>query len=371
MKNIKFGPLPLMIPSLPKSEALLPYLRQIDQLGIYTNFGPLQEELAKKLLYLQPNLNNAGLHSVCVSSATQGLELALSSLQLPKGSLVGIPAFTFVATATAIIRCGHIPTVIDIDLEDWLLKPEMVSSHPDLRSISAVIPVATFGMPQNAMAWSRWSVDHGIQVIIDAAGAIGTQNTAPGITVVFSLHATKPISAGEGGLVVSEEDVIVEKIRKLTNYGFGNSEPAVGTNAKLSEYHAAVALASLNDWKQNAESRMQLYRSYVDHLSKRCVEQIIFQKDRGQVAPCIFPIRVASSRQREEIEQVCLEEKIGTRRWYLPLIQNQPMLEGVKVSAPTPNSIQLEDTLLGLPFSLKMNESDVLRVVDLIESIIL
>jgi dTDP-4-amino-4,6-dideoxygalactose transaminase len=370
-KNKISMPLPLMIPSLPKAESLMPFLKRIDENGNYTNFGPLQEELSIRLLELQPGLNNAPHYSVCVSSATLGLEIVLSSLGLPKGSLVAIPALTFIATASAVIRCGLIPTVLDVDMDDWMLKPEMVSRHPKIKSISAVVPVATFGMPQDANLWSRWSKEHGIPVIIDAAGAIGAQAMAPNIILVFSLHATKPVSAGEGGLIVTDDEAVAYKIRKMTNYGFGLSSPATGTNAKLSEYHAAVGLATLNEWNENSLSRLKLYRTYVNHLSNLCAGQIIFQRDTGHVAPCIFPIRMPSSKLRDEIELIFSAEQIGFRRWYLPLIQNQPMLKGVDLSSPTPISLQIEETLLGLPFSLKMNSSDVERVVSIIESTIL
>ena len=172
-------------------------------------------------------------------------------------------------------------------------------------------------------------------------------------------------------VVVTQDEKVAEIIFKLTNYGFGLTSSVAGTNAKLSEYHAAVALASLDEWERNSQIRMKLYRSYVDQLSKRCAGKISFQRDTGHVAPCIFPIRMPSSKQREEIELVFSSEQIGNRRWYLPLIQNQPMLERVEVKVPTPNSLNVEDTLLGLPFSLRMQESDVRRVVKLIESVIL
>jgi len=368
LKKVDTPQLPLMRPVLPDADTLLPFLRRIDENRHYTNFGPLQAELIKKLLELQPRANNAALYGVCASSATAALELALAALNLPRGSRIGLPALTFIATASAIVRCGHVPTVFDVDLHDWMLKPAMLSEHH--QSLAAVVPVATFGMPQDAHAWSLWSKSTGIPVIIDAAGAIGAQAIAPGVTAVFSLHATKPVSSGEGGFIVTEDAEFAERIRKMSNFGIGLSGDSLGTNAKLSEYHAAVGLASVASWDQHSRRRMALYKSYVAHLAKRCSGQVTFQHDCGQVAPCIFSVYLHSSEMRDAIEQECMAENIDTRRWYQPLIQRQPMLSGVEVPAPTPNATQLAQALLGLPFSLDMQESDVERVVRVIESAI-
>jgi dTDP-4-amino-4,6-dideoxygalactose transaminase len=360
------SPLQLMRPVLPDAEALLPFLKRIDESRHYTNFGPLQEELAQKLLELQPRFRQASIHAVCTSSATLGLELALSALDLPKGSRIGLPALTFVATASAITRCGHVPVVLDIDEHDWMLNSDDLADFP--ASLAAVVPVATFGMPQDAQMWSRWSDSNGIPVIIDAAGAIGAQATASGVTVVFSLHATKPLSAAEGGLIITEDAELAERLRSMTNFGIGLNDPAAGTNAKLSEYHAAVGLAALKDWPKSSHARMKLYRTYVEQFSHRCNELVTFQQDSGQVAPCIFAVRMATGALRDAVERRCMIDGIGTRRWYLPLIQNQPMLSNVELPAQTPNALRLEQTLLGLPFSLDMQDEDVARVVQVIES---
>jgi len=356
--------IPLMRPQLPAMDSLTPYLKRIDASRHYTNFGPLQAELAEKLLAICPRADSSSYHSICVSSCTLGLELAIAALDLPKGSKIGLPAFTFIATASAILRCGHIPVVFDVDPSDWMLKPETV--EPFASELSAVIPVAVFGMPQDAQGWSRWSDQSGIPVIIDAAGGIGAQGLVENTTVVFSLHATKPIPAGEGGLVVTGNAQVAAKIKAMSDFGIGSIGPCLGTNAKLSEYHAAVGLASLETWTTQSQTRQALYRFYRESLVQKCGAQASFQIDRGHVAPCIFPVLLPSSEARDEVEAACREQGIGTRRWYLPMIQHLPMLSEVQVAGSVDNADSIASRLLGLPFYIDLDTHAIEQVSSLL-----
>jgi dTDP-4-amino-4,6-dideoxygalactose transaminase len=353
-----------MRPRLPSMEALLPYLKRIDSSRHYTNFGPLQAELAEKLLAICPRADSSAYHPICVSSCTLGLELAITALDLPKGSRIGLPAFTFVATASVILRCGHVPVVFDVDPTDWMLKPETVA--PFASELSAVIPVAVFGMPQDAKGWSRWSDQSGIPVIIDAAGGIGAQSLVENVTIVFSLHATKPIPAGEGGLVVTANAQVAARIKAMSDFGIGSIEPCLGTNAKLSEYHAAVGLASLETWTIQSQSRRTLYQLYKESLVAKCGTQVAFQANRGHVAPCIFPVLLPNSRVRDAVEAACKEQGIGTRRWYLPLIQQLPMCSEVQVAGSVENAYSIARGLLGLPFSIDLDSHAVEQVTSLL-----
>lgn len=194
-------PIPLLIPSLPDAAALRPYLERIDQNRYYSNFGPLVKELEARLAHLFATHGSQPIYVTTVSSATSGLELALSSLGLEPGSRVLVPALTFVASLTAIIRAGFVPVVTDIDPLSWLLTPEIARQALAASNAHAVLAVATFGQPQNTRAWHELQQETGVRVVIDAAGAFGDQQLeAADIPLVFSMHATKSLSAGEGVL---------------------------------------------------------------------------------------------------------------------------------------------------------------------------
>jgi dTDP-4-amino-4,6-dideoxygalactose transaminase len=343
---------------LPSAEMLRPYLERIDSSRFYTNFGPLQNEFLSQLLSTHQSLLNQEAYGALTANATLGLELALASLDLPAGSRVAIPAFTFPATASAVYRCGHVPVVFDVDLNTWMLTPDILSTHHGA-NIHAVMPVAPFGMPQNAQHWSAWSQNTGLPVIIDAAAAFGAQPCAPGVTVVFSFHATKTLSCGEGGLVLTQNSQLAQKIKTTTNFGIGSEQPLFATNAKMSEYHAAVGLAHLSIWPQQLKARNALLLEYRNQLKSLPPSVLCFQANTGLYATSVLAVRVASASIRNQLERVCEAAGIQTRRWYLPLIQHQRMFQSMHVQAHTPNADLLSQTLIGLPFYPCMSQKEV------------
>jgi dTDP-4-amino-4,6-dideoxygalactose transaminase len=358
--------IPLLLPLLPEAEAILPYLRRIDARQHYTNFGPLQEDLLQRLVDLQQAKDGCTVHGVLTTSATLGLELALAALDLPAGSRVAVPALTFLATGTVIERCGHIPVVIDVDARSWLLTPVQMPQDMVIQNIRAVIPVATFGMPQDAKNWSAWSEIHNIPVILDAAAAFGAQKTSTGVIAVFSLHATKTLSSGEGGLILTQDPALANRLRAMTNFGIGLTTPSHASNAKMSEYHAAIGLAHLAIWPAQVAARMQLLQRYRNTLSAAQGVIFKFQNDTGLFAPSLLCIQLATPELRDRLELNCAQAGIQTRRWYLPLLQFQPLLATVEAPTPTIQAQYLAETLLGLPFFLNMTNAQFEGVVKMV-----
>lgn len=361
-------PIPLLKPNLPDSATLLPFLRRIDSVHWYTNFGPLESEFLQKLVGIQSELEGAAVYGAMASNATQALELTLSALDLPAGSKVAVPALTFAATATAVIRAGHIPVVSDVDRHSWLLDP---SSLPidGLAAVDAVIPVSTFGMPQDADAWAAWSERHGIPVVIDAAAAFGAQKTAENITVVFSLHATKTLSSVEGGFIATRHEKLAQRLKAMTNFGFGLETNSVSSNAKLSEYHAAVGLAHLSIWPSQVHQRKKLFEAYKSRLSECVGLPLVFQRDTGIHAPSLMTVRLPTAELRTRIEAECAASNIQTRRWYQPLVHQLPFIQRFELAGPLTEAEALAQTVLGLPFFPDMSQEELTRVVRVFEKL--
>jgi dTDP-4-amino-4,6-dideoxygalactose transaminase len=377
MNEIK---IPLLTPQLPDREALWPYLDQIDVKKHYSNFGPLVKLLESRLLAQFQSHTPLPLHVTTVSSATLGLELALTALHLPKGSSVLVPALTFVASLTAIIRAGYIPVVTDIDADSWLLTPEIASAAAKQCGAKAVLAVATFGQPQDTSQWLEFQHTTGLRVVIDAAGAFGSQWLhVPDIPVVFSMHATKSLAAGEGGFVVSGNPQMATLIAQMSNFGINLSPRAdipvgyllsAGTNAKLSEYHAAVGLASLDQWSQVAAKRQLIYAQYRECLSLKCGEALTWQAGFPTLAPTTFSVRVGSSARRDRLESMCLQEGIATRRWYQPLLHLHAKKVGRINHLATPIAENVAADLIGLPFSISLTAVQMEIIADIIHKAI-
>ena len=348
--------IPLMMPSLPTADDLLPYLRRIDANRWYSNFGPLVSEFESRIA---ASFAGAGdVRVVSVSSCTAGIELALRALSLPTGAPVLVPALTFIATASAVRCAGLSPVVADVDPRSWLLTPEIARAAVRTIGARAVIPVTTFGAEQDGGAWSAFTRDTGVPVIVDAAAGYGNQRDPGPTCAVFSLHATKPLAAGEGGFVVTRDAKLAHDIRRLSNFGINLDRPAdgpigsavaTGTNAKLSEYHAAVALASLDRWPATAAARSALYARSVRAAQAACGGKLALQATAEGTVRGVCPYLFPDGASRDRAESVCRERGIGTRRWYLPTIDRQPAF-GHVAHLPTPVADAIGEQLLGVPF---------------------
>ena len=257
-------PIPLMKPLLPNRCALSPYLAEIDANRWYSNFGPLERRFEKQLA---EHFSLAERQVVCTSSGTQALGISIkSAAQSPIGYCV-MPAFTFVATAHAAVAAGLEPYFVDVDRETWALDPNTVlRSLPQLDApVAAVIAVAPFGAAIDAAAWDTFHKSTGIPVLIDAAAGFDTVKCGS-VPVIISLHATKVFGIGEGGVVLCQDERLAELIRAGRNFGFMGERAAEtqGTNAKLSEYAAAVGLAAYSLWCETRAAYRQIALMYAE-----------------------------------------------------------------------------------------------------------
>lgn len=371
------APIPLLLPDMPAPQALLPWLQRMHDAQQYSNFGPLVGEMETRLLDRFAARSPVPLALTSVSSATLGLELVLSALDLPPHSRVLIPSLTFVATATAVLRAGHVPVLADVDAHSWLLTPDIARRALLEAGADAVMPVAAFGAPHDSAAWHAFQQETGIPVVIDAAGAFGSQwLQGQGGTAVFSLHATKSLPAGEGGFVVSSDPAVVARVRQLSNFGInldaGAAMPIgtlarIGTNAKLSEYHAAVCLASMTQWDARAALRRELYAQMGEELSQAGRGQLRWQAVQPAVAaPTLLCIRMPGAARRDRLERLCAAQDIGIRRWYQPLLGRMLTMASHCVCLPTPNASRIESEMCGLPFFPGMSAGQRARVVEVV-----
>ncbi len=268
--------IPLLRPSLPTAEQLLPYLRRIDATRVYTNWGPLALELEERLC------RRFSLPLGGVVSASSGTSALIAAILTTAGRAEGrrrlaiVPALTFVATAVAAESCGYTVEIADVDPGTWQLDPDRVAARTDLDEAGIVIPVAPFGRVVAQTAWLEFRERTGIPVVIDGAATFEAADVRPEelfgeIPVAMSFHATKTFTTGEGGCVASTDTGMVEQAGYALNFGLSDSRDSVvpSLNGKLSEYHAAVGLAELEQWKakQEATARvLELYRERFDRL---------------------------------------------------------------------------------------------------------
>ena len=354
--------IPLLIPDMPRADELIGLLREIDDNRWYTNFGPLAKRFEAQLAGRFQRHAPVGV--VALGNCTLALELLLAACRLPAGSTILVPALTFVATGTAIRRAGHRLLVADVDPQRWIMTPEIARAAARTHRVDCVIPVTALGCPVDAEQWDAFSARTGIPVIVDAAGAFGNQEAGKRIAVAFSLHATKTMGMGEGGFAVSGDIDWIERVRCLSNFGIEPSDFKVhepGTNAKLSEYHAAVGLAALARWPERAALRSSLANTYRERLQALC-SGIEFQQRPVDGAYAAFCVLLPAAADPALVASRLAAEGIETRRWYYPPLNGHPALADAGVADKLEATSRISSRLLGLPFHLDLDQARMDRV---------
>lgn len=351
-----------LVPDLPNAAALAPYLERIDAARWYSNFGPLALELEARLTaHLAATSAQSPIHLVTCSSGTAALEAGLSAYRLPAGTRVLLPALTFPATALAVLRSGHVPVLADVCPDSWLLTPEIAEAALAENDIGLVMPVTIYGQPVSTADWDAFTKRTQIPVLVDAAPAFDEQTIGATTAVAFSFHATKPFGIGEGGAFVTARSTQAEHARSFTNFGFGvGVVESRGSNAKLSEYHAAAGLAQLDRWSEVLLRRQRVWTSYWRRL--RSIDGVQLQFRRSMRAPAL--LTVALDRPAVPVALALEEAGIGTRRWYVPPLYEHPAFEGVALASPRLEvTAELAPRLLGLPFHTSLEDVDIGLVV--------
>ena len=198
-------------------------------------------------------------HAVAVTNGTVSLELILSGLGIGSGDEVIVPAFTFAASASAVLRTGAAARLVDITT-DGTIDVRAVADAINDRT-AAVMAVHLFGLPADLAELADLCAARGVALIEDAAQAHGASVAGRPVGGwghgSFSFYATKNVSCGEGGAVTTNDAGLADRIRLLRNQGMTSRHhhEVVGTNHRLSELHAALGLASMEHLALNAGRR--------------------------------------------------------------------------------------------------------------------
>jgi dTDP-4-amino-4,6-dideoxygalactose transaminase len=354
--------IPVARPLMPPAEAILPYLKRMDAQRVYSNFGPLARELEARLA------RHFGLLPECVvtaSNATAALSATLSALIHGAGGICLLPSWTFCASAHAVVAAGLQPHFLDVDPHSWRLTAEAAQrALAHVPNVRAVMPVAPFGAPVNVAPWEEFSKRTGVPVLIDAAAAFAGQH-AGDVPVVISLHATKILGAGEGGAVLTRNKELIEDVTRRLNFGFYGvrSASVAGINGKLSEYSAAVGLASLDAWPKTRIAWSQLLARYERALDARGISRTR-PLNSGLTSTLVFGFPGDAKR----LASLLGEAGIATLRWYSDACHAEPAFRDC-TRAALPVTENLVSSCLGLPFYLDLEDQAIDQIANTLAAI--
>ncbi|HEU4623052.1 MAG TPA: DegT/DnrJ/EryC1/StrS family aminotransferase [Burkholderiaceae bacterium] len=362
---------PFLRPRLPEAAQIAPLLARIDESRRYSNFGPLNTEFEQRAVR-RFFAGQGAATTVC--NATLGLMLAIRAVQRPRARYAVMPSFTFAATPLAAQWCGLEPWFVDIDPHDWCADPSAVMHAVEQLGdeVAVVVTYATFGAHLNLAPYDDLMA-RGIPVVVDAAPCLGTHRDEHAFAanfsgpVVFSLHATKAFAIGEGGLVYSGNSACIDRVRRLSNYGFDASRSSddLGLNAKLSEHAAAVALCTLDTFDARMQARLALYRRYLERFesTKLFARDWHVQRLDAQVAHQFMPVLVPQTMTGADVVQRLAERGIEARSYFSPACHEQPQFASCGHDGLT-HTRKVASRILSLPLWEDMNDAIVDRVVD-------
>jgi dTDP-4-amino-4,6-dideoxygalactose transaminase len=211
-------------------------------------------------------------YGIAVTNGTVALKLALTAAGVGVGDEVIMPGYTFVATATAAVEIGAVPVFADIDPQTYTLDPESAAACVTSRT-RAIVPVHLGGRPADMDAIMALSQQHNLMVIEDAAQAWGAswegrKTGTLGHVACFSFQSSKNITAGEGGMILSNDETIAALARSIGNCGrqpggLWYAHYALGGNYRLGEFHGALLRAQLQRYPQQL-ARRQANAAYLE-----------------------------------------------------------------------------------------------------------
>ena len=237
-------------------------------------WGSIDGTLVKRLEIEFAELQ-AARHGVTVVNATMGLLVALKAIGIGPGDEVLVPPYTFIATASAALMLGAVPVFVDVDPETLLIDPALIDGAVTPRT-RAIIPVHHGGSPADMDGVMAAAKRHGLRVIEDAAQAHGAAWRghpvgAIGDIGVFSFQSSKPINAGEGGIMLTNDPELDELMWSYRNVGRRRGgewyeHVRIGWNLRMTEFQAAVLLAQMKRMPKQQEQRARAAAYLTEHL---------------------------------------------------------------------------------------------------------
>jgi dTDP-4-amino-4,6-dideoxygalactose transaminase len=352
--------------SLPPLEEYIDELRSLWDTHWLTNKGVKHATLEKDL--------SSFLGVKHLSLFTNGhlaLEMIFQALGL-SGEVITTP-FSFASTTHAIVRNGLTPVFCDIKESDYTLDPSLLESLITEKT-SAIVPVHVYGNVCNVDAIQKIADKYNLKVIYDAAHAFAETYKGQGIGTfgdasMFSFHATKVFNTIEGGAITTSDRSLVQKLDMIKNFGITSPEDveAVGGNAKMNEFQAAMGLCNLRHLHEEIAKRKQvaeLYRKNLRGISGIRLNTISTDVEENYA---YFPVLFDEYRYtRDEVFERLKSHDIHARKYFYPTINTFACYKDQYDASATPVAQFIAKRILTLPLYADLDMDDVDRICDII-----
>ena len=345
------------------------YLAECIESGWISSEGPFVRRFEEEFA-LRVNRN----HGIAVCNGSVALDLAIAALAIGPGDEIILPTFTIISCAAAVVRAGATPVLVDCEPDTWNINAERIAERITART-KAILVVHIYGLPVNIGPILSLARRHGLRVIEDAAEMHGqTCNDLPcgsfGDISTFSFYANKHVTTGEGGLVLTNDDLLAERCRALRNLGLQSRKRYVhdelGWNFRLSNLQAAVGLAQLERLDEFVARKRRMGYLYTELL--RDVVGLQLPRPHTSYADNIYWVFGVVLTDEvpfdaEEAMRRLAGRGIGTRSFFWPM-HEQPALKKIGLFANDrhQNAERLARRGFYLPSGLALTEAQINQV---------
>ena len=341
------------------------------------SIGPKIEEFEKGCAKIAGRRYGVG-----VSSGTAGLHAAIVAAGIKNGDEVITTPFSFVASANCILYCGGKPVFADIDPRTLNLDPDKAAAAITPKT-KAIVAVEAFGNPAGMIELVQVAQKYELLLIEDACEGFGGQFAKRqigsfGRAAVFGFYPNKQITTGEGGMIVTDDDIFADLCRSLRNQGRDGmnwlAHARLGFNYRLSEINAALGVAQIARLDDILENRRRVAQAYMERLMTNRYLILPTLMDDTHMSWFVFVVRLNDLFEPGDRDQIIRElrsQGIGCSN-YFPPIHLQPYIQqmlGTK-AGDMPICEYVAARTLALPFFTRMTERQVERVCEVLEGVL-
>ena len=307
-------------------------------------------------------------YALSCSNGTVALHLALMALGISTGDEVILPTFTYVATANAVMYCGAKPIFIDSDSETWNIDPSLIEKFIT-KNTKAIIVVHIYGHPVDMDVVMNIAQKHHLFVIEDAAEAHGAEYKGQivgsfGDISIFSFYGNKVITTGEGGMVITNNDLLASKVRQLKGQGMDPSRrywfPILGYNYRMTNIAAAIGLAQLENINWHISRRREIATRYQENFKDFPEIQLQPEKPYARSIHWLSSITISEiiPISRDQIMKELEILGIETRPFFYPL-HLLPIYQNQNIGRDFPVAEKIAARGINLPSSANLTSAEI------------
>ncbi len=363
---------------IPVNEPLLngnekKYLEECIDTGWISSEGPFvkrfEESFAKKV---------GRKYAIAVSNGSVALDVAVAAMNIKKDDEVIMPSFTIISCASAIVRAGAIPVLLDADPITWNMDIKSLESKITKKT-KAIMIVHIYGLPVDMNPIIDIAKKYDLKIIEDAAEMIGQtycgkQCGSFGDISTFSFYPNKHVTTGEGGMVLTDDEEIANKCRSYRNLCFGEKRfvhHELGWNYRFTNLQAAIGLAQLEKLDQSIIKKREIGHKYNELLQG--IDGLQFplkSTDYAENIYWVYALVIKNELSAEEVMNLLRKEGIGTRPFFYPM-HKQPVFNKMNLfnNDILPVSENIYKKGFYIPSGIGISEGQIEEVADKVRKI--